>query len=61
MFIIYLTPGYAMYLKKLFAEYNIDVAVLGCYLNLANPNEQKLKETQERYKAHSFTISFCSL
>ncbi len=53
-----LTPGYAMYLKKLFAEYDIDVAVLGCYLNLANPNAGKLKETQERYKAH---IRFASL
>lgn len=53
-----LTPGYAMYLKKLFAQYNIDVAVLGCYLNLANPDEQKLREIQERYKAH---IRFASL
>lgn len=53
-----LTPGYAMYLKKLFAQYNIDVAVLGCYLNLANPDKKKLKEIQERYKAH---IRFASL
>ena len=26
-----LTPGYAMYLKKIFAENRLDVAVLGCY------------------------------
>ena len=30
-----LTPGYAMYLKKIFAANQLDVAVLGCYLNLA--------------------------
>ena len=53
-----LTPGFAMYLRKLFAEYDIDVAVLGCYLNLANPNPQALAETQEHYRAH---IRFASL
>ena len=47
-----LTPGYAMYHKKLFEKYGIDVAVLGCYLNLAHPNPQKLQEIQNRYKAH---------
>lgn len=47
-----LTPGYAMYLKKLFAKEDIDIAVLGCYLNLANPNQEQLKETMEIYKAN---------
>ena len=31
-----LTPGYAMYLKRLFDKNELDCAVLGCYLNLAN-------------------------
>lgn len=53
-----LTPGYAIYLKKLFAKNNIDIAVLGCYLNLANPNAKKLAEAVERYKAH---IRFASI
>lgn len=53
-----LTPGYAMYLKRLFSDKKLDIAVLGCYLNLANPNEEKLKETVEKYKAH---IRFASL
>lgn len=53
-----LTPGFAAYLKKLFAEHDIDIAVLGCYLNLANPNPEKLKEIQNRYLAH---IRFASL
>lgn len=47
-----LTPGYAMYLKRLFEAQKLDIAVLGCYLNLANPNPDKLKEIVEKYKAH---------
>ena len=47
-----LTPGYAMYLKRLFEKNELDIAVLGCYLNLANPNPEKLKEIVEKYKAH---------
>lgn len=53
-----LTPGFAMHLKRLFAKNELDVAVLGCYLNLANPNEKSLKETVHRYMAH---IRFASL
>jgi len=53
-----LTPGFACYLKRLFAEKKLDVAVLGCYLNLANPNEESLKRIQARYLAH---IRFASL
>lgn len=53
-----LTPGFACYLKRIFAEEKLDVAVLGCYLNLANPNEESLKRIQGRYLAH---IRFASL
>ncbi len=53
-----LTPGFACYLKNLFAEAGIDIAVLGCYLNLANPNEESLKKNQARYLAN---IRFASL
>lgn len=44
-----LTPGLAMHLRKLFAKNDLDVAVLGCYLNLATPNEADLKKNQKRY------------
>ena len=47
-----LTPGYAMYLKNAMRKADIDVAVLGCYLNLANPNEQSLRQIKEKYYAH---------
>ena len=36
-----LTPGLAMYMKNVFAKNQVDVAVLGCYLNLANPNPER--------------------
>lgn len=47
-----LTPGLAMYLKNVFAKNNVDIAVLGCYLNLANPNPEKLEQITHRYMAH---------
>lgn len=47
-----LTPGLAMYIKNVFAKNNVDIAVLGCYLNLADPNEEQLKKTVHRYMAH---------
>ena len=46
-----LTPGFAMYLKKLFAQQDLDVAVLGCYLNLADPDGARLAETIGKYRA----------
>ncbi len=47
-----LTPGYASYLRKMFAKYDLDIAVLGCYLNLAHPDPEEIKQIQERYFAH---------
>lgn len=53
-----LTPGFALYLKKLAAEAGVDVAVLGCYFNLATPNKEHLLATQQKYMAH---LRFASL
>lgn len=47
-----LTPGYAMYLKRLFDRNELDCAVLGCYLNLANPDAAQLRAIQEKYMAN---------
>lgn len=47
-----LTPGYAGYLKRLFWENGLDIAVLGNYLNLAHPDPDALKAIQEKYYAH---------
>lgn len=51
-----LTPGYALYLRRLFDQN--DIAVLGNYLNLAHPDEGALAAIQEKYYAH---IRFASL
>ena len=53
-----LTPGFAMYLKKLFAKNELDIAVLGCYLNLAHPDPDTLRTIQEKYMAN---IRFASV
>lgn len=53
-----MTPGMAMYMRQVFAENKVDVSVLGCYLNLADPNKESLKKTKETYKAN---IRFAAL
>ena len=53
-----LTPGYALYLRHLFEQNGIDIAVLGNYLNLAYPDETVLDAIREKYYAH---IRFTSL
>ena len=47
-----LTEGLAMYTRRVFARNELDVAVLGCYLNLAHPDQARLKEIQSRYFGH---------
>ena len=53
-----LTPGYAMYVRKLFERAGLDIAVLGCYLNLAHPDEKELQKILGNYKDH---IRFAAL
>lgn len=47
-----LTEGLAVHTKRVFAKQDLDIAVLGCYLNLANPDPVKLREIQSRYFGH---------
>lgn len=53
-----MTPGLAMYIKELCRENKVDVAVLGCYLNLCNPDKEQHAQIVEKYKAH---IRFASV
>lgn len=53
-----LTPGYATYLRKMFASHDVDIAVLGCYLNLAHPDPAALQKITDKYIAH---IRFASM
>ncbi len=47
-----MTEGMAMYFKRVFAKHDLDIAVLGCYLNLAHPDSVKLEEIKSRYYAN---------
>lgn len=47
-----LTPGLATYMKNILDKYQVNVAVLGCYLNLATPDHNELKKNIETYKAN---------
>lgn len=47
-----LTEGLAMYTKRVLARHELDAAVLGCYLNLAHPDADKLRDIQSRYYGH---------
>ena len=47
-----LTEEYAHGVRETFEESGLECAVLGCYLNLADPNPERRAQTQEIYKAH---------
>ena len=47
-----LTEDFAAGVRKDFADTGMDCAVLGCYLNLADPDGERRAKTQEIYKAH---------
>ena len=47
-----LTEDYALRVRKAFDASGLECAVLGCYLNLADPNPERRAQTQEIYKAH---------
>ena len=47
-----MTFGMADYMKKVFEQNRVSVSVLGCYKNLANPDDEQLKKTIEAYKHH---------
>ena len=47
-----LTDDYALRVRQDFDESGLECAVLGCYLNLADPDSARRARTQEIYKAH---------
>lgn len=53
-----MTPGMALYLKKIFEKNNVDISVLGCYQELGCADKNKFKDIAKIYKAH---IRFASL
>ena len=47
-----LTEEYARRVRRDFEDSGLECAVLGCYLNLADPDAERRARTQEIYKAH---------
>lgn len=47
-----MTSGMADYMKKVFEKNQVSVSVLGCYQNLANPDEIQLNQTIDTYMSH---------
>ena len=53
-----MTPGLAFYMREVFAKYQVDVAVVGSYHNLATPDERAYADTLDTYRRN---IVFASL
>lgn len=47
-----LTPGIAQYINQIFQKHQLNISVLGAYINLANPNDYELNEALESFREH---------
>lgn len=47
-----LSPGMAFYIKDTFAKQNVQIAVLGCYINPIHPDIDERKKHLDRFKEH---------
>lgn len=53
-----MTSGMADYMKRVFERNQVEVAVLGCYLNIANPDKAQLEQVMNTYMHHIRFASF---
>ena len=54
-----MTEGLAAYFKRVFGKNDLDIAVLGCYLNLTHPDSDKLQQIKECYYGNFRVASLC--
>ncbi len=47
-----ITPGMARYVRDIFLKYDINISILGCYINLANPDDDELNKLLDLFKEH---------
>lgn len=47
-----LTPGLAHHLKQAFAKQDIQIAVLGCYINMIHPDQNERANQLNKFKEH---------
>ena len=59
----HITPGMAKHIRDIFAKHDISIGILGCYVNIAHPDNDELKVLLDRFKEHiRFARDFgCSL
>lgn len=59
----HITPGMAKHIRDTFGKRGISIDILGCYVNLAHPDDAELKILLDRFKEHiRFARDFgCSL
>ncbi|ENH96511.1 sugar phosphate isomerase/epimerase [Gracilibacillus halophilus YIM-C55.5] len=58
-----LSPGFAHYIQQCFQEKGVQVAILGCYINMIHPDQAKREKLLDRFKEHiRFSRDFgCSI
>ncbi|MCB2352895.1 sugar phosphate isomerase/epimerase family protein [Clostridium estertheticum] len=47
-----MTPGMAEHIKGILTKHNLNISLLGCYINLANPDDNELNKLLENFKEH---------
>lgn len=47
-----LSPGYGHYVKSLFQQHDVRIAVLGCYINMIHPDLAERQRQLDRFKEH---------
>ncbi|WP_317616354.1 sugar phosphate isomerase/epimerase family protein [Bacillus sp. HNG] len=47
-----LSPGFGRYIGKAFQQKNIEIAVLGCYINMIHPDLKERQKALDRFKEH---------
>lgn len=54
-----MTEGLGTYFRRVFQKNDLDIAVLGCYLNLAHPDEAKMRDIKARYYGNMRVAALC--
>lgn len=47
-----MTPGLARYIKETFDRHNVNVSILGCYINMCHPDDEELNQLLNFFKDH---------
>ena len=54
-----MTEGMGAYFKRVFAKNDLDIAVLGCYLNLVHPDSEEREKIKECYRSSMRVAAQC--